>query len=527
MLPRIFDPRAHAKEDIEVTDIGDYPNHEPTFQDPYNAAGNINTANSYSYDALGNLTKDATAGISAIDWTVAGKVKAVHRAGGSPLLKLGFGYGASGQRIMKQVGEPGTDAGAYREHYIRDAQGNIMATYRYTISSAASLEMADRPIYGSARLGSYARPMELYNAAALLSNPPPSNIILKPHLRYELSDHLGNVTTTITGRLIASASSAPYEADLVSAQALEPFGSILPSGNYNAANNLRLFQGQVRDDEIYGNVGLSYAFEYRMHDARVGRFWSVDPLTAKYPHNSPYAFSENRVIDRVELEGAEAELPPYLRLEMCTSACTTATYSTTERMAVQSMIATIKANPLTFSASQRQSSIGQGGLLNSPQYKFQEFQLDNVVVPVLPFGSVFVKLRTGEEVTNTDLGIESAGVLPFGIIFTRAFKIVAKSPLAEGAAKEFHNFIRTVDGSSDDFIVSRLEKAAKKYDRNVQLHLGYINDPRSVVGDKWDTYSDRDRAGLIDFWQKEADQYAAKRDLFKGVADEAKKEIAK
>jgi hypothetical protein len=35
------------------------------------------------------------------------------------------------------------------------------------------------------------------------------------------------------------------------------------------------------------------------------RFLSVDPLSDKYPHNSPYAFSENRVIDGVELEGLE------------------------------------------------------------------------------------------------------------------------------------------------------------------------------------------------------------------------------
>ena len=31
----------------------------------------------------------------------------------------------------------------------------------------------------------------------------------------------------------------------------------------------------------------------------------MDPLASQYPHNSPYAFSENRVIDGVELEGAE------------------------------------------------------------------------------------------------------------------------------------------------------------------------------------------------------------------------------
>jgi len=42
-----------------------------------------------------------------------------------------------------------------------------------------------------------------------------------------------------------------------------------------------------------------------MHDTRIGRFFAVDPLAGSYPHNSPYAFSENRVIDAVELEGLE------------------------------------------------------------------------------------------------------------------------------------------------------------------------------------------------------------------------------
>ncbi len=44
---------------------------------------------------------------------------------------------------------------------------------------------------------------------------------------------------------------------------------------------------------------------FRMHDPRVGRFLSLDPISANYPHNSPYAFAENRVIDGIELEGAE------------------------------------------------------------------------------------------------------------------------------------------------------------------------------------------------------------------------------
>ena len=64
------------------------------------------------------------------------------------------------------------------------------------------------------------------------------------------------------------------------------------------------FQGQEQDNEVSGE-GNSYAFKYRMHDPRLGRFLSVDPLSASYPWNSPYAFSENRVIDSKELEGLE------------------------------------------------------------------------------------------------------------------------------------------------------------------------------------------------------------------------------
>lgn len=64
------------------------------------------------------------------------------------------------------------------------------------------------------------------------------------------------------------------------------------------------FQGQEKDDEIKGK-GNSLNYTFRMHDPRVGRFLSLDPLAPKYPHNSPYVFSENRVIDGTELEGLE------------------------------------------------------------------------------------------------------------------------------------------------------------------------------------------------------------------------------
>ncbi|NME72948.1 RHS repeat-associated core domain-containing protein [Flammeovirga aprica] len=63
------------------------------------------------------------------------------------------------------------------------------------------------------------------------------------------------------------------------------------------------FQGQEEDGET-GWVN----YKYRMHNPVIGRFFAIDPLTKKYPHNSPYAFSENKVIQFIELEGLEIAL---------------------------------------------------------------------------------------------------------------------------------------------------------------------------------------------------------------------------
>jgi RHS repeat-associated protein len=64
------------------------------------------------------------------------------------------------------------------------------------------------------------------------------------------------------------------------------------------------FQNQEKDDEVSG-AGNSLNFEYRMHNPRLGRFMATDPLEKDYPWNSPYAFSENTLINAVELEGLE------------------------------------------------------------------------------------------------------------------------------------------------------------------------------------------------------------------------------
>jgi RHS repeat-associated protein len=86
---------------------------------------------------------------------------------------------------------------------------------------------------------------------------------------------------------------------------------LIPNRHGNSPAYRYGFQGQEKDDELKGE-GNSLNYTFRMHDPRVGRFFAVDPLTYKYPYYSPYAYSGNRVIDRIELEGLEEKLPPLL-----------------------------------------------------------------------------------------------------------------------------------------------------------------------------------------------------------------------
>lgn len=101
-----------------------------------------------------------------------------------------------------------------------------------------------------------------------------------------------------------------WQADVANAQDYYPFGMMMPGRTYANPNLTDTtgdrygFQGQEGDHEIKGS-GNSINYKYRVHDPRIGRFLSLDPLFKDYPHNSPYAFSENRVIDGVELEGLE------------------------------------------------------------------------------------------------------------------------------------------------------------------------------------------------------------------------------
>jgi RHS repeat-associated protein len=86
---------------------------------------------------------------------------------------------------------------------------------------------------------------------------------------------------------------------------------ILLSENYFSKNfniSLYSFNGQEKDDEVYGSTGTIQDYGFRMYDSRICRFISVDPIACKYPELTPYQFASNTPLWGIDLDGLEVKV---------------------------------------------------------------------------------------------------------------------------------------------------------------------------------------------------------------------------
>jgi RHS repeat-associated protein len=80
---------------------------------------------------------------------------------------------------------------------------------------------------------------------------------------------------------------------------------VMPGRNYNngTTKDYRYgFNGKENDNEVKGE-GNTVAFEARIYDSRLGRWFAVDAYAHKYPDNSPYTFCINSPLQYKDANG--------------------------------------------------------------------------------------------------------------------------------------------------------------------------------------------------------------------------------
>lgn len=260
-----------------------------------------NTSN-YTYDQIGNLKTDVSEGITATNWTVYGKLSSITKAGST----ISYTYDAAGNRITKTVGGTTT-------LYVRDASGNVLSVYEKSGTSA--IRQKEAHLYGSSRLG-ISGELTIASTSVVLAagyNPAKLSTFTRSEKLFELSNHLGNVLTTITDKRTSVDAGTDgtldyYTANVASAQDYYPFGMAMPGRSYNNGNYRYGFNGKEMDNEVSGS-GNQYDYGFRIYNPRIGRFLSVDPLTQSYPWYTPYQFAGNKPIWAIDLDGLEEALP--------------------------------------------------------------------------------------------------------------------------------------------------------------------------------------------------------------------------
>lgn len=272
-------------------------------QDTVNAAKyaeDVDTQSSgnYTYDSVGNIKTDVKEGITNITWNVYGKITGITKANNN----IAYSYDAAGNRISK-ITQGDTTI------YVRDASGNVLCVYERRAS--VPLQQSEVHLYGSSRLGITTKqtvtPLTVNLAAGFA--PATVTTFTRNEKVFELTNHLGNVLTTVGDKKLPHTSNDStwdyFDADVVTAADYYPFGMTMPGRKYAATNSYRYgFNGKENDNEVKGE-GNQQDYGMRVYDTRLGKFLSVDPLKDDFPWYTPYQFAGNTPIQAIDLDGAE------------------------------------------------------------------------------------------------------------------------------------------------------------------------------------------------------------------------------
>ncbi len=241
------------------------------------------SAGNYSYNQIGELTKDVANGITRIRWNTVGKPDSIVKSDGS---KIAFLYDANGNKIKQtDISSTGTTTNTY---YVCDATGNINGIYSDTL-------LSELPIYAASRIGEVMPALQKGDVLDGVDSIYERSLGKK---YYELKDHLNNVRVLVTdvkASTIAATTYKPgnYSTTLSAITDFYPYGMQMPGRSYNSSNYRFGYNGMEKNADVAAD-GNEYSTLFRQYDPRVGRWFSNDPKFN--PSESPYAAMSNNPI---------------------------------------------------------------------------------------------------------------------------------------------------------------------------------------------------------------------------------------
>ncbi len=269
-------------------------------KDNYNEDLDDQQAGNYKYDAIGNLISDSAENIKNIRWNVYGKIAAIEKKNGDVIT---YSYDAAGNRIGKTISPNGK--GKSEVFYVRDASGNVMSTYVINDTlNAGKLSLSQAELYGSSRLG-----VEEFNLDVRQLSQATAESRAKKYgsKRFELTEHRGNVMAVISENKTQIDDNNDglvdrYTAQVLTATDYSSYGATLPGRTFAGTGYRYGYNGKENDKDISSGA---QDYGLRIYDTRLGKFLSVDPLSASYPFYSPYQFAGNTPIQFIDLDGGE------------------------------------------------------------------------------------------------------------------------------------------------------------------------------------------------------------------------------
>ena len=212
-------------------------------------------------------------------------------------------YGPNGNRMTKKYAYSDTVKTLY---YTRDPKGNILSVYQDSVSgdTVKLYVQKEIPVYASSRVANYGLGRDMID-----TTPPMGNFTRIRSLKeYELSNHLGNVLTTVTDRHLGQGTGKKAEyftAEVRTASDYYPFGFRHPGRKKRSKAYRFAFNGKEQEAQQEYGDHAHYDYGFRIYNPAIGRFLSVDPLAEKYVWVTPYNFAENSPIANIDLWGLQ------------------------------------------------------------------------------------------------------------------------------------------------------------------------------------------------------------------------------